>query len=69
MTRKQLIDLAVYQTKKTFGFAPAHCQVVLLESSENHGYCTALSWAVAGKGYSWCVGESVLRNPVYDLSV
>lgn len=67
MKKIDLKRLAQRQMFVTFGFAPALASIVLLESSEDCGVCVALSWAVRGKGYSWCIGFPVERDEAYDL--
>ena len=67
MKKMDLRKIAQEETLVTFGFAPALSSIILLESSENGSVCTALSWAVRGKGYSWCIGYPVERDEAYDL--
>lgn len=48
---------------KTFGFAPAMKNIILMEGGDNGLFVTS----VAGKGYSWSIGHEVERAEVYDI--
>lgn len=67
ITAKDYQRAAKEAMNKTFGFAPAMKNIVLMEGGDNGAFVTDVAFCVAGKGYSWSIGNDVERAEVYDI--